>query len=89
MKIFNISPQKDTYVDLDLSKSYKIPDKTKFSKCGWTPFAGKDVCGEIKRVVIRGKTVFVDGMFIESSGLNVRQFGSLSLGKIYKFSHPS
>jgi ABC-type dipeptide/oligopeptide/nickel transport system ATPase component len=53
---------------------YHIADKPKYSKCGWTPFAGKEVFGEIKRVVIRGKTVFVDGMFIDStpSGVNVR-----------------
>lgn len=74
MKIFNITSPQDTYVDIDMNKMYRIPDKPKYSKCGWTPFAGKEVYGEIKRVVIRGKTVFVDGMFIDStpSGLNVK-----------------
>jgi len=63
-KIFRISPQKNTYILVDFSKRYKITDKGLFTKCGWTPFIGTEGRGELKEIVIRGRTVFKNGKFI-------------------------
>lgn len=73
-KIFNIPTQEDTYIEIDLDKEWTILDRTKYSKAGWTPFAGHKVCGKVRRVVIRGKTVFVDDKFLVEPGFgqNIR-----------------
>lgn len=77
-KIFGLPTQENTYIEVDLDKEWIIPDKMKYSKCGWTPFAGKKVTGLVRRVVIRDKVVFVDGEVLsqKGSGINMRQFDS-------------
>ncbi len=60
-KIFNIPDQADTYVEVDLTERYTLNPKTLFTKCGWTPFAGMEVTGKIKKVTLRGKIAFENG----------------------------
>ena len=67
-KIFNLPEQPDTYLEVDLEKPWIIPEQTKYSKSGWTPFAGKKVYGLIRRVVLRGKVVYTDGEIIGNPG---------------------
>ena len=73
-RIFHLPDQENTYVEIELNRHHVIPERTKFSKCGWTPFAGKKVVGMVKRVVLRGDVVFVDGNVIAKpgSGKNLR-----------------
>ena len=66
-KIFDLPNQQDTFVEVDLSKKYKITNRGLFTKCGWTPFMGMMGTGKVKKVVIRGKTVFLDGKFVGKS----------------------
>ena len=61
MKIFNLRPQQETYIEVDLDEEWTIPCAPLHSKAQWTPFAGMKVKGCVKRVVLRGETVFVDG----------------------------
>jgi carbamoyl-phosphate synthase/aspartate carbamoyltransferase/dihydroorotase len=68
MKIFNIPKQEHTFIEVDMDKQWIIPDKTKYTKCNWTPFSGMKVTGMVKRVVLRGKTVFIDGQVIAKAG---------------------
>ena len=65
----------DTYIEVDLDNDWVILDRTKYSKAGWTPFAGRRVFGKVRRVVLRSKTVFVDDKFLVSGGFgqNIRQ----------------
>ncbi|OGD94859.1 hypothetical protein A2697_01180 [Candidatus Curtissbacteria bacterium RIFCSPHIGHO2_01_FULL_41_44] len=63
-RIFKLPAQPKTFILIDFSKTYKISNKKLFTKCDWTPFAGLEGRGEIKKVVIRGKTVFQDGKFV-------------------------
>jgi carbamoyl-phosphate synthase/aspartate carbamoyltransferase/dihydroorotase len=74
-RIFHLPDQPDTYVELDMHHEYKISPPY-FSKCGWSPFEGASVKGCVKRVVIRGQPVFVDGSVIstEGFGVNVRSY---------------
>lgn len=58
-RIFNLPDQPDTYVEVDLGATYTLPDKPQFSKAGWSPFAGMRCTGAVRRVVLRGKTVYV------------------------------
>ena len=39
-----------------------------FSKAKWTPFTGFEVKGKVKRVVLRGQVVFVDGKLLVKPG---------------------
>lgn len=63
-QIFNLPDQPNTYVEVDPDEPYTINHKLLFTKCAWTPFEGMDGKGEIKKVVLRGKTVFENGTFI-------------------------
>lgn len=73
IKIFGLQSQNDTYIEVDLNHEYVLGEKTAFTKCGWTPFTGKKVKGIVRAVVLRGKTVFMDGEIIGNKGygLNV------------------
>uniref|UniRef100_A0A915LI66 Carbamoyl phosphate synthase arginine-specific large chain n=1 Tax=Meloidogyne javanica TaxID=6303 RepID=A0A915LI66_MELJA len=73
-RIFELPEQPNTYIEVDKSEIWRIPKEGGFSKAGWTPFAGREVCGRVKTVVIRGVTVYVDGQFLVSPGFgtNVR-----------------
>lgn len=74
-KIFGLPEQENTYVEIDMNRRWEVPDKMKYSKCGWTPFKGFKVCGKVVRVVLRGKVVYVDGEVINKpgTGLDMRQ----------------
>ncbi|KAL7076973.1 hypothetical protein ACQ4LE_003728 [Meloidogyne hapla] len=73
-RIFGLPEQHNTYIEVDKSEIWRIPKDGGFSKAGWTPFAGREVCGRVKTVVIRGVPVYVDGQFLVSPGFgtNVR-----------------
>ncbi len=63
-KIFHLPHQSDTYLVIDISAKYKISQIPLFTKCNWTPFGDHDGVGKIKKVVLRGETVFENGNFI-------------------------
>ncbi|MDP3733500.1 MAG: amidohydrolase family protein, partial [Candidatus Daviesbacteria bacterium] len=76
-KIFNIPMQPDTYIEIDPAVSYSLSPDALFTKSQWTPFEGMKVVGKIKRVVLRGKTVFKDGEIIGNpQGNTIAQNGS-------------
>lgn len=60
-RIFNIPDQPDTYVEVDLTTNYKLLATNLYTKCGWTPFEGREVRGKVKKVVLRGNVVFENG----------------------------
>ena len=57
-KILNIPTDENTWIEIDPHAKYSIDNKNIKSKCRWTPFHGKRVTGKLKKVVIRGETVF-------------------------------
>ncbi len=61
MKIFGLTEQPNTYIEVDLDESWTIPKSMPYSKANWTPFAGMEVVGRVKRVVLRGKMAYIDG----------------------------
>ena len=58
-RIFNIPPQSDTYVVIDMGCTYRIESKALVSKAGWSPWEGRVVKGAVKRVVMRGEVVMI------------------------------
>ncbi len=61
-KIFKIKTSKNTYIEADLKKKWKIKNLNLLTKCGWSPFDGKKVQGKVISVFIAGKKVF-EGRF--------------------------
>lgn len=60
-KRFKIPKQPNTFVQIDMDKEWRIGDEPLYTKCGWSPFTGAKVKGKIKKVVLRGHTVYTDG----------------------------
>jgi carbamoyl-phosphate synthase/aspartate carbamoyltransferase/dihydroorotase len=73
-RIFHLSVQPDTWVEVDPDAKYQIHAADLHSRCGWTPFEDRSVHGRINRVVLRGQEVFKDGQVLNApgSGCNVR-----------------
>ena len=60
-RIFGLPDQEDTYIEVDMDKQWVIPDETAHCRSKWTPFSGWKVKGCVKRVILRGEVVFIDG----------------------------
>ena len=68
-KIFQLNLKSDDYVvEIDMDYKYKLRAETMHSKCGWTPFEGWKVKGKVKKVIIRGNTVFENGRILAKAG---------------------
>lgn len=67
-KIFNLPDQFDTYIEIDLDERWTLPSAMPFTKSKWTPFAGREVCGQVRRVLLHGEVVFVDGNVLVANG---------------------
>lgn len=63
-KIFNLPSQPDTYIEVATDEQYTINDKQLFTRSHWTPFVGLQGRGVVKKVVLRGKTIFENGQFV-------------------------
>jgi len=75
-KIFNIPIQLDTYIEVDPTIRYTLDARRLYTKCKWTPFEGMQVTGKVKRVVLRGKTVYDKGQVLD------KPFGKVIYPKI-------
>ena len=60
-KIFSLPDQPETYIEVDMESTWIVPQAMKFTKSKWTPFAGHSVTGAVRRVVLRGELVYIDG----------------------------
>uniref|UniRef100_A0AC35TK30 CAD protein n=1 Tax=Rhabditophanes sp. KR3021 TaxID=114890 RepID=A0AC35TK30_9BILA len=67
-RIFQIPDQEETFVEVDLNEEWVIPGNGGLSKAQWTPFAGMKMKGCVKKVVIRGEEVYVDGRILVEPG---------------------
>ncbi len=59
-----------TLVDLD--SEWTIQNVGLFTRCGWTPFAGRAVRGKIVQVYLRGQQAFLQGTVLASPGQGKR-----------------
>lgn len=67
-KIFNISTDEETFIEVDENEEYEIRNSDLKTKCGWSLFNGWKVKGKIKTVFIRGQKVFEDVRILEKVG---------------------
>lgn len=73
-RIFNLSAQPDTWVEVDEAATWEIRAAETFTRCGWTPFEGWRVRGRVTRVVLRGADAYRAGRVLAQpgGGRNVR-----------------
>lgn len=60
-RIFHLPTQPETWVELDPRAQAVLSEETLHTRCHWTPFEGMRVRGQVRRVVLRGQTVFEEG----------------------------
>lgn len=74
-KIFHLPEQSETWIEVDENAIYEIRAADQFTRCGWTPFEGWKVKGQVTKVVLRGKTAFKDGEILAEPGVgeNIRK----------------
>lgn len=56
-KIFSIPEQSHTYIEFDPEIPYSSGENGYQTKCGWSPFQGWELYGQVKVVCLRGKNV--------------------------------
>lgn len=73
-RLFGLAEQPDTWVEVDTDAVWTIPERPRYSRAGWTPFAGRAVRGRVQRVVLRGHEAMRDGEVraAPGTGRNVR-----------------
>jgi carbamoyl-phosphate synthase/aspartate carbamoyltransferase/dihydroorotase len=75
-RIFNLPEQPETWVEVDENATYELRTSEMHSRCGWTPFEGWKVRGQVRRVVLRGQDMVRDGRILGRPGFgkNIRLF---------------
>ncbi|MBP6786014.1 MAG: amidohydrolase family protein [Candidatus Promineofilum sp.] len=66
-RIYDLPEQPNTRVEVDMTP-WTIPAGGWRTKCGWTPFAGLRAGGRVRRVVLRGQSVYEDGEVLAKRG---------------------
>ncbi|MBP9668077.1 amidohydrolase family protein [Candidatus Saccharibacteria bacterium] len=66
-KLFNLPTSDDTYVEVTMTP-YVIKNENLFTKCGWSPFDGWEMPGQVTKVVLRGQTAFENGQLLAKPG---------------------
>jgi len=65
-RIFNLPEQSETWVEVDPEARYTFPDHPLYTKCGWSPFEGRQVQGRVLKTVHKGRLAYNDGQIIET-----------------------
>ncbi len=61
-RIYKLPAQMGTWIEVDTQARYTFPEKALYTKCGWTPFSGRNMQGRITRVVLNDREVMRDGI---------------------------
>ena len=67
-RIFGVPDQPETWVEVDPEAKVTLSSRNMHSRAGWTPYEGMQVHGLVRRVVLRGETVFEDGQVLAKKG---------------------
>jgi carbamoyl-phosphate synthase/aspartate carbamoyltransferase/dihydroorotase len=73
-RIFNLPEQAETWVEVDENATYELRAAEMHSRCGWTPFEGWKVRGQVRHVMLRGQEAYQDGRILVPPGFgqNIR-----------------
>jgi carbamoyl-phosphate synthase/aspartate carbamoyltransferase/dihydroorotase len=66
-RIYGLEEPPNTKVTVEMTP-YTISNEGLQTKCGWTPFAGMEVVGRVKQVMLRGEVVMENGRILAAPG---------------------
>ena len=67
-RIFHLPEQPETWIEVEPQASWEINAAQTYTRCGWTPFEGRKVHGRVRRVVLRGREAYRDGLVLAPPG---------------------
>jgi dihydroorotase-like cyclic amidohydrolase len=67
-RIFHLPEQSETWIEIDPQAVWEINAAQTYTRCGWTPFEGRQVHGRLRRVVLRGQEAYRDGKVLAPPG---------------------
>jgi dihydroorotase-like cyclic amidohydrolase len=67
-RIFHLPEQPETWIEIDPQAAWEIHAAHAYTRCGWTPFEGRQVRGRVRRVVLRGREAYRDGQVLAPPG---------------------
>jgi dihydroorotase-like cyclic amidohydrolase len=67
-RVLGVRPPHDSYVEVDLDSRWVIRGNGLLTKCGWTPFEGMAVHGQVRTVYLRGTEVYERGQVLAAPG---------------------
>ncbi len=67
-RIFQLPEQPETWIEVDPQANWVISGAQTYTRCGWTPFEGRQVRGKVQRVVLRGREAYRDGQVLAPPG---------------------
>ena len=67
-RLFGIAEPPRSWVEVDLDAEWVVPERPRFSRAGWTPFAGHRLRGRIERVIFRGAVAVEGGRVLAAPG---------------------
>ena len=67
-RIFNLSDQPDTFIEVDPDLEWAVRPEELFTRCQWSPWEGQTLKGRVVRTVLRGKVAYEYGKVIAEPG---------------------
>jgi dihydroorotase-like cyclic amidohydrolase len=75
-EVFGLGARKGTiapgfdadFAIVDLDAPFEITDEADLSRCGWTPYNGRECRVQVERTILRGTDVYVDGEVVGVPG---------------------
>lgn len=68
LDIYRLVAPKETWVEVELGKPYRLPEGGYHTRCGWSPFVGCWALGRVQRVQLRGDTAWQEGLVRKPPG---------------------
>ncbi len=73
-RIFRIRNQEQTRVEFDPDVRWEVKGAELQSRSKWSPFEGLNLKGKVRRVTLRGRKVFEDGVILAPAGYGLSLF---------------
>jgi len=73
-RIFRIRNQEQTRVEFDPDVRWEVKGAELQSRSKWSPFEGLNLKGKVRRVTLRGRKVFEDGVILAQAGYGLSLF---------------
>lgn len=67
-RIFGLGTPFESSVEVEMGPLWTLPERGWRTQVDWSPFAGRQVCGRVRRTVLRGEVVYEDGAVLAQPG---------------------